>query len=283
MNAVENRFKVATVVAAILFFFALLWGTFQARKNGSLERDLNDEKLKYEAALSEKLQLQKELESRSEQMTALVKKSQSLESALADAEKKKVSPELIARLQRENAAAKKRYAELEAEKKNLEQHLQDVEGSLARTILENQDLNGSLTSLQQANQNLKDELSKAHLAYYDKALIEPVRGKKDKLVAKASRTRKLRATVLVPASLTNVQFKILDPQGNLLSDPGNGMLAVRTLSQGDAITSTSNNGAVSYKELEMIFLPKKKLKPGVYQIEVTSDNLLVGSMKQRLR
>lgn len=283
MNSPQSRLKAITVTSILLLLGAIGWGTFEVRKYSALETDFNEEKLKYELLYSEKLTLEKELGANNEQIAELLKRRQELEDALAKAREKVPDNDAIVRLRNENKLAQKRYSELESSKQRLEQQLADLNSSLALAQSQNKELNENLASLQQSNKNLNEELSRAQLAYYDRVMVESLRGKNDKLVAKASRTRKIRANVWVPANLRDVQFKVIDPQGNVLSKPEGGTLAVRVVNKGEAVTSAGKSLVGGYQEIEMIFLPKKKLQPGTYQIEVTSENLLVGSLKQRLR
>jgi DNA repair exonuclease SbcCD ATPase subunit len=283
MNSPEGRLKAITVTSILLLLGAVGWGTFEARKYSALEADFNEEKLKHELLYSEKLTLEKELGSNNQQIAALLKKRQELEEALAKARERDPNSDVLARLRNENSLAQKKYRELESAKQRLEQQLAELNNTLVQAQSENKELNATLASLQQTNKNLNEELSRAQLAYYDRVMVESLRGKNDKLVAKASRTRKIRANVWVPANLRDVQFKVIDPHGDVLSKPEGGTLAVRVVNKGEAVTSAGKSLLGGYQEIEMIFLPKKKLQPGIYQIEVTSENLVVGSLKQRLR
>ncbi len=282
----NNKSRTVAIVAIALFLLALSWAIFQVRTNDALKKEVDNEKLAYENVFSEKLSKEKEIMKIKGQLAALEESNGKLTTSLHDQSLQLAGKDNeINRLHKDNSVNKKRYAELDALKKKLEKELIDLNNTIQQLQVNNADLNSSIASLQQKNQLLSDELKKAHTAYYDKPLIEASRGKNDKLMAKASRTKKLKATVMVPASLANVQFKITDPKGKLISGSEDGTLATRIVNKNanaSASLSTASAGEI-YNEVEMVFLPKKKLTAGVYHIEVTSENLAVGNLQIRLR
>lgn len=286
MATSDNKSKIAAVVATILFLLALGWGIFQLRVNDSLQKEVNAEKLISESILSEKLSVEKEINKIKGQMASIEAKNNELNSSLATLSGKLSDKEKEAeRIRRESNANKKKYSELDLQKKKLEEELASLNNTIQQLQASNTDLTNSVAALQKQNQNLSEELEKAHLAYYDKPMIEAVRGKKDKLVAKAARTKKLRATVMVPGNLKEVEFKIINPDGQVISNTEDGTLATRVVNNNINLVSASGKTTPSntFKQMEMVFVPKKKLKAGVYQIEVVSENLAVGNLQIKLR
>lgn len=268
-----------------MLLIALGWGLYESKTIRSGEANLKEEKLKSELVLSEKLQLEKELKNTNDRLAALQRTYNESEGSLAEALKNSAFKDAgLASRQKENASSKRKYNELEALKKSLEQQLASLNNSVQQLQSENQNLNNSIASLQLTNQNLKEELSKAHLTYYDKPLVEPLRGKKDKLVAKASRTKKLRVNVMVPSEHKEIKFKIVNPQGNVLSSPDDGTLAVRIVDSNlNIVSSAEKTVQPGFKQMELVYLPKKMLQPGIYQIEVMSEHLALGTVQVRLR
>lgn len=286
MEQSNGSWKIATVVAVLLMLGAIGWGAWNSRLNSDLKSERDQEKLKVESLLSEKLLVEKNLKSVDAQMKDALRKNEALERQVAEARNQgNLKDQSMKQLQRQIAANKKSYAELAARNKDMENQL----ASLSQRIAQLQD--EQLASAKEAetlrNQvdNLKKELALAHNAYYDKVLVETTRGKKDKLVVRASRTKKMKATIVIPAGLKDVQFQLFDPNGKLISSsPEDGLLAVKITEDSNATASRS--GATSgqaFKQAEMTFIPKKKLAKGTYKVEVLSESLPVGSFQMKLR
>jgi len=278
--------KIALGVAVVLLLGAIAWGGWNVRENRGLEKSLDQEKLRVEALLSEKLLVEKDLAANEEKIGELFRKNEMLARQLEEAgNANKLKDGSIQQLQSQVGSNKKKYADLLASNTQLENRLT----LLGQQIKQMQDdkLAASIEqeSLRSQVDNLKRELAMAHSAYYDRALVETTRGKNDKLVVKASRAKKLKATIMIPGNLKEVQFQIFDPSGNLISaSADNGTLAVQ-ITDGDHTVASATNSSTgqTYKQAEMTFLPKKKLVKGIYRIEVLSENLTVGSLQMRLR
>lgn len=273
-------------VAVVLFLGSLTWGVWQLREINSLENSLNKERLSSESRLSERLAVEKELSESKTHMAGLEARINNLNVSLEDAQRRSAEKDaLVAKSQREVTAGRKKYAELEASKKDAEDQLVNLQATLNQLKANKEELASRIASLEAEADNLKRDLSRAHLAYFDKPLIEPLRAKNDKLMVKASRTQRLKATVMIPNALKDLRFKITDPNGQIISDSADkGTLAVRVSeSDQNAITSAGTTAVQGFNVVEMTFLPRKKLSAGTYHIEILSENLAVGSLQLRLR
>lgn len=286
MEQSNKSSKIAAGVAVVLFLGAITWGGWNARINSSLSSHVDQEKLRNEQLLSEKLLVEKNLATLGGQLEDLEGKNENLLRQIEEAKNLAALKDgSIQQLQRQLASNKKTYSDLAAINREMENRLTSLNQQLAQLQSERLAANQETESLRTQIDNLKRELAMAHSAYYDRVLVESTRGKKDKLVAKASRTKKLKATVMIPSGLKDVQFQVFDPSGKLISSaPENGTLAVRINESENSVASSSNSGSVqTYKQAEMIFLPRKKLPSGLYRIEVLSENLSVGTVQVKLR
>jgi hypothetical protein len=286
MESSRSKTKLAAVVSFALFLGAFTWGAFQYRMNSSLGTQLDKEKLESESRLSEKLFVEKDLEKARVQLALLDKKNRELDKSIQSLSKENDAKDgNVARLQRELANSKKRTAAVEALRTDLEKQLASLNDALQLLRNEKEDLSVALAASESRTEMLRNELSMAHQAYYDRPLVEPLRGKNDKLIVKASRTQRLRTTLMLPDGLKDVQFKITNPNGEVISNsPLDGTVAVRVIENGmGAMASTNSTVTQGYKQVEMIFIAKKKLAAGVYTIEVQSEGLSVGSLQLRLR
>lgn len=280
-----NRFKIAGGAAIVLLIGAITWGGWNARSKNNLETDLDQEKLRSEQLLSEKLLVERDLQTARSKMIDLRDKNETLARQIDEARNAgSLKDGSIQQLQRQLAANRKSYNELVASNREMENKLAALDQQKSRLEGEQLAAMREAEALRGQIDNLKRELAMAHNAYYDKALVESTRGKNNKLVVKAGRTKKLKATIMIPSALKDVQFRVFDPSGTLISNkPENGVVAVR-ITDGDNALASSNNGAVeTYKQAEMTYLPKRKLAPGTYRIEVLSESLSVGSLQVRLR
>jgi hypothetical protein len=287
MDQSNNKsFKVGAGVAVILMIAAITWGGWSARINKNLEAERDQEKLRSEQLLSEKLLIERNLATAETHMDELVGKNEGLIRKIEEAKNlSDLKDGHVSQLQKQLAANRKAYNALSMASKEMENKIALLDQQLSQQETERLAANHETESLLSQIENLKRELAATHNAYYDNVLVESSRGNKDKLVVKANRTRKLRATVIIPSSLKEIQFQIFDPSGmKISSSPQSGVLAVSVTENDNAIASSESNGSLqTFKKAEMIFLPKRKLKPGVYRIEVLSENLSVGSLQVRLR
>lgn len=286
MEQSKGSWKIATAVAILLMLGAIGWGAWNSRLNSDLKVERDQEKLKVESFLSEKLLVEKNLKALDGQMKDALNKNADLEKQVAEAHNQSnLKDESIKQLQRQIAANKKSYTDLAARNKEMEGQLVSLNQQIAQLQDERLAAAKETESLRNQIDNLKKELSLAHNAYYDKVQVEASRGKKDKLVVKASRTKKLKATVVIPGGLKDVQFQLFDPNGKLISSsPEDGLLAVKTNEDTNATASQSTKSSgQTFKQAEMTFLPKRKLAKGTYKVEVLSENLSVGTFQLRLR
>jgi hypothetical protein len=282
----NKSIKIATGVAIVLMLGAIAWGGWNARLNSGLRDGRDQEKLRTEELLSEKLLVEKNLASTEAHLEDLAGKNEILLRQIEEGKNLNTLKDgSIAQLQRQLASNKKTYSEVAAMNHQMETRLAGLDQQIAELQTERTTANQEADVLRGQVENLRKELALAHNAYYDKVLVESTRGKKDKLVVKAGRTRKLKVSVMIPSGLKEVQFQVFDPAGTLISSsPENGVLAVNIRENDNTVASSSTNTSTqTYKQAEMTFLPKKRLSAGTYRIEVLSEKLSVGSLQVRLR
>jgi predicted nucleic acid-binding Zn-ribbon protein len=283
-----NSSKAIAVVTTALFVGSLFWLMNAKRVNNSLEAGLQEQKLKSEAMLSEKLLLEKDLQKFKDQLFKLKDENKGL-----DALVKKTSARLSSqeaeynRMKRENVSLgqiKKQRQELQAIKNQLEMELTAMRTSYAELEAKNRELNGAVVSLQERNRILSEDLNRAMFAAIDQSQIQAVRGKSERLTVSAKRTKKLIANFEVPANLKSLGFRIRDSKGNTLTSR-EGNIAFTSIPSEKSLTASSEAGAEVDKlqKVEMVYIPKEKLKTGIYTVEILNENLYVGSLKVKLK
>ncbi len=285
---IQNPKTIAAIVTGLLIIsLAALIFTYESGK--SLEAGLNSEKLKSEKILAEKLSLDKEILKLKQSISSLQGKNADLDKMLSTTSSKlSIKEGEVKKMQKENATLKEykqQVAEIQKIKGDLERQIAALTSSLNSSNMDKEMLNKTVADLQQKNKSLLDEMKQLQLASLDDIRVEAL--SKNKLTVSAKKTKKLDVNFLIPAnnSSDKMQFRITDPNGRLLT-PMDG--AISLVETDEAPIFTADNTAMTYlkqtKQVKMEYKPKKKLRPGVYRIEVlNSDNVYMGSLQVRLK
>lgn len=284
----QNPKTIAAIVTGLLIIsLAALVFTYELSQN--LEAGLNSEKLKSEKILSEKLSLDKEIAKLKQSIFSLQGKNTDLDKMLsATSSKLAIKESEVKKMQKENASLKeykKQVAAIQKIQGDLERQIAALTNSLNLSNTEKESLNRTIADLQQKNKFLSDEMKQMQIASLDEVRVEAF--KKNKLTVSAKKTKKLDVNFLVPASnaTDKMQFKITDPSGHLLTPMDGAITLVET---DDAPIFTADNSQMLYlkqtKQVKMEYKPKKRMKPGVYKIEIlNSENVYMGSLQVRLK
>lgn len=287
-NAIQNPKIIAGTVTFLLALTLVALINFY-QDNNALEAGINSEKLKSEKMLSEKLSLDKEIVKLKQSISSLQGKNADLDKMLSSASSKIAMKESeLKKMQKENASLKQykqQLADIQKIKSDLETQISSLTNSLNASNKEKESLNRLVADLQLKNKDLMNELNQMQIASLDDIRIEAF--KKNKLTVSAKKTKKLDVNFLIPASNSseNLQFKITDPNGKLLTTADGTIAFVET---DDASLLTADLSNTLYlkqtKQVKMQYTPKSKLKPGVYRIEIlNSDSKYMGSLQVRLR
>jgi predicted nucleic acid-binding Zn-ribbon protein len=280
--------KAIAAATTVLLVASLFWLMNTKSVNSSLEAGLQKEKLKSESLLSEKLLLERDLQKVRDQLLSLRGKNFELDNRVRNTSARLEALEpAYNRIMKENASLvqiKKQRQDLITLQSQLENELQSLKNSCAALEAKNSALNTTVASLEERNKMLTNDLNKALFVSVDHAQIQAVKEKTEKLTIRAKRTKKLIANFEIPANLKNLSFRILDTQGNALAH-NDGTIA-STLTPSDKSYTASLDPEVQGNKLqnvEMIYVPKGKLKTGVYTVEILNENLYVGSLKVKLK
>ena len=287
-NAIQNPKIIAGTVTFLLALTLVALINFY-QDNNALEAGINSEKLKSEKMLSEKLSLDKEIVKLKQSISSLQGKNADLDKMLSSASSKIAMKESeLKKMQKENASLKQykqQLADIQKIKSDLETQISSLTNSLNASNKEKESLNRLVADLQLKNKDLMNELNQMQIASLDDIRIEAF--KKNKLTVSAKKTKKLDVNFLIPASNSseNLQFKITDPNGKLLT-PADGTIAFVETDDASLLTADLSNTLYlkQTKQVKMQYTPKSKLKPGVYKIEIlNSDSKYMGSLQVRLR
>jgi chromosome segregation ATPase len=278
-----------TIAAAttVLFVASASWLMTTRHVNSSLEAGLQEQKLKSETLLSEKLLLEKDIEKMKDQLFALKGKNLELDNlAQSAAAKLRDQESEYNRMKKQNASLwqiRKQRAELEVLRNALENELLVLKASYADLEARNEELNTEVATLQGRNQRLSEDLQRTAFAAIDQTQVQAVRGKAEKVTAKGRRTRKLITSFEVSADRKDLSFRITDLKGRVLNQ-NDGAIAFTSLPSDKNMTASSASGVQGSKlqEVKMEYTPKRKLSAGLYTVEILNEGLYVGSLKVKL-
>jgi chromosome segregation ATPase len=288
MEKILKSSKAIAVVTTTLLVGSMFWLMNTKSVNNSLEAGLQKEKLKSESLLSEKLLLEKEIQKIKDQLFTLKDQNKTYDELVKSTSAKLKSQEAeYNRMKKESlslAQIKKKRQNLTALKNQLENEVQSLKTSYSELQSKNQELNATIASLSERNKILTDDLNKATFAAIDQSQIQAVKGKAEKLTVRAKRTKKLIANFEVPVNLKNLSFRITDAKGNVLTS-NDGTITSAIMPSENSYTASTNTETLGSKlqKVEMVYLPKEKLKTGVYTVEILNENLYVGSLKVKLK
>lgn len=289
MKSLKTPQTIAATVTFLLFL-SLTGSYILNQNNNQLQQGLNDEKLKSERILAEKLSLDKEIAKAKSAIAELKGKNASLDKTLAVASAKLDAKEqTLRKMQKENASLKQyqqQFADLQKIREDLDKQVAMLNGSMQSLRKDNDALNRTVADLTLKNKTLNDQLSQAQMASLDDVGVEALR--KNKLTVSARRTKKLQMNFVVPADKAgeNLQFRIADPNGKPLTtaDGTTTYYFVDEAPMYTASLSSDNLYLSPSKQVKLEYIPKKRLKAGTYKIEIlNADNKYLGSLQVKLR
>jgi len=278
----DKRQKVVTYVGASVIALLLIGIFFTVGSNKKNKRNLNTEKIASEKLLSEKLTSEKELAKLQADFSTLKQKSDANQILLAETNINSLTGE-----NRSLRSNRKELEDLKRLKSDLEKESSQLKSDYDKLMVKNKDLQNSLSSLETEKKNLALKLENEQKINTDNFLVTATRGKKtEKIVIKASRTKKLNMTFEVPQSLTEaISFKIVTPSGTTINPDD------KTLSWTFPLDSRSFTASLSTvtgefeqsRQVVLNYAPKGKLVKGEYKIQILCENNNIGNCRIMLK
>ncbi len=276
------------LTGSLVFLFLSLGGFgyfFVSSKK--LTNNLNNEKLRSELILSEKVSLDKEILNLKNQLSALKGTNSELDQIIAQTSQRLSEKEAeLSKIKRENGnikSLKKQLDEIGKLKKDLDTQIAALNESVKKLNSEKDDLSKTIAALKAENQELAENNRIMSSLKADNYLVQSTRGK-NKLTVKARRTNKISVSLKVPANMVeNLNFNIIKPNGVKVKGSDKG-LAIKTIDDDDQLLVSLYNDEIKVsKSIEFSYTPKEKLKPGVYKIEMYNGEKYIGSCNVKLR
>jgi vacuolar-type H+-ATPase subunit I/STV1 len=282
MNERTINYVGAAIIALLLF--TTIFGFVSNSKN---KRNLNAEKLRTESLLSEKLQVQKELDKLKTDFSELKNLSDVNEKLLAETNQKISDNERRIRvLSGENKNLlknKKELEDLQIVKANLDKEYADLKLDHEKLLAKNNDLQNSMKALETQKNDLIEKLQMNETYTADNFHAFGTRGKADRLVFRA---KKLNVNFEVPQSLTEaISFKILTPSGSVITSEDKALTWIISMDERNLTASLSpfTGEFEPSRQVSLNYASKKKLPSGEYKIQLLCADKNIGNCRVRLK
>jgi hypothetical protein len=287
---INKRSRITAGAAILLLAGAVIYIAIQAGSFSRLENSLDSERLQGESVLSEKLELEKDLQKLQAELKSLTGKNALIEHQLTNTvEQLQTARAALKISQRQDASIsqlRSQNADLIRLRNEIEEQLNFHRKSLAANQATEQDLEQQIAQLKQQNKELSESLNMMTMNSMTAVLTEAVR-KSGKLTVKARRTNKLVVNIDVPTAVASLNFRIVDPSGKELTSADGtltvGNMGIRQKDQSPYASAGSILPSLIYNSVEMVFIPKENLRSGIYTIAVRDDFRTIGSLQVKLR
>ncbi len=286
----KHRNITTTIALGVLILTlvgSLFYNVVTTRLKTTAEEKLNDERLRSETFLSEKLAFEKENVRLEGDMNALIDsiflldiRSKQIEARLADALSSNVNNkknsqkigQLEAQLQSSNAV-----------RQELEKRLSGIGLELATSLSSRITLEDSIARLHKRLEELSLRYEALQHRAMDNVLVMPMK-KNGKLTLKSKQVKKLILNAEIPDVISDLKIEIVAPDGSIIM-PSTDELTIASnnvVQAGNAFYTAPVKGLVQ-ATAEITYTPKKRLKAGLYRIIVTNSGSIVGSLQVKLR
>lgn len=287
----DRKPKVAIYVGVALIFILGIAFIITEVSNSKSKQSLNEQKIISEKLLSEKLMTDKSLMKLKLDYSTLKEKSDANSKLLAETNKRITQYEnRLSSLSSENKnvrSIKKELTELQKVKVDLDNESTKLKSDYEKLLDQNSNLQNSLSSLEVQNKDLVLQLDKLQRYSTDNFLVTATRGKNDKIVARAARTKKLSVNILVPQILTEaISFKIITPSGAAIN-PDDKTLTWSVSNETSNYTASLSGGLtgefVESKQVLLTYVPNTKLVAGEYKVQIYCNGNIIGNCRVKLR
>ncbi len=282
--------RTLTTVGAVIIALLLISTVVALVSNAKKKRNLEAEKLRTEALVSEKQAVDQELATLKTDLAAVNDKADAgaklLEAAEAELSEKNRRISYLVRTNSSLTKDKEAFEELKKVKADLDKEFSELKSNYENLTAERNNLENSVMSLESQKSDLVNKLQTLETYDSDNFEVYGSRGKKDKLTFWSCRTKKLNVNFEVPQSLTEaVSFKITTPSGTVITPDDKAM--AWTIS-GDTPNFTASLSPVSgmfeqSREVSLTYTAKEKLTSGEYKIQIFSQERNIGNCRVRLK
>jgi len=294
MNTNETkRLNVTKVYAGgiTILLFSAIAGLFVYQDSlTKLTDSVDSERIKNEQMLSQKLILEKEIESMSEEISRISGKNFNLDSrlknALASIEERDFR---IKSMIGENTKSKNslnELATLRLVKADLQQEIARLTSSFEIATSENSSLRIKIRDLEEENQGLKADIVSLHQVTVNNSMVEATKSKPTRLTVKANKTKRVRVGFDLPEDMVgDLYFQMLTPSGRTVTS-NHSKISLVEGNLGEELTASLNgyaSASSNKKHVQMVYEPSEKLESGIYRIDVYSGGNYLGTTRIHLK
>lgn len=289
MKTVIKKEKIVAAVATVLFFVSIIGTTYFYDKSRNLNKGIQEEQLKNELALSEKLSLAKEIEQLQTELNKMKGKNSNLDNEIAHLNIKLSEKENeLKNIVWEKGQVKKlnkQLTEIRNAKNDITKEMNTLYDKISMLETENSDLNQLVSTLKVQNKDLAEHVQLLSAIKSDNFCVETQK-RNDKLTIFARRTKKINLSFDLPQEVVaNIKFKVTKPDGTIVTDEKDGLsyLIVENEPVLTASLDKKPNELNVSKRIQMTYQPKDKLKTGTYKVELYNNETYIGSYQVKLR
>lgn len=270
-------------VAIILLLALAIIGFVSNSKN---KKNLQAERAQTETLTNQNQQVHRELDSLRGELGSLTTRNDSTAKRLAESEERTTQGgRRIASLTRENKSLNQSKADLEELQRSnatLDSNYNNLRLEQEKLLAQNRDLQNSLAANETQRNDITARLEKTILYNSDNFLVTATRGKKDKIVACASRAKRLNLSFSVPQDLRDsITYKIESPSGITINQ-GTSFIPAEKEYYTAGITGIMH-AIQNPRQVNLIWNAPEKLKKGEYRIQFTSNGNTIGNCRLMLK
>lgn len=282
----NNTPRVVAAVAIVLLVAGGIYLTAQMGIRSRMESHLDEERLKSESLLSEKLSLEKVIHNLKTDMETIVQQNDALNNTLKSTTQTLQTLEYQLKESRKPDAARvkleKQRAELMAARQSLEAGIARYETILKELQDKNTELMLNITLVEGQNKILAEEVSALRRKSMD-AIQAQAAKKNNKLTVKSSRTRKLMVEMDLYTDIANPAINIINAEGKeveVLADEI--VVTVVKPEERELASLRPSSPRQPFKRVRFIYIPHRKLTPGIYKVIVRDDTTSIGTIQVEL-
>lgn len=286
-----NKYKIVAVALTLALISTLGGLVYYQHKNVALKDGLTESRLLNEKTLSEKLAAEKNVFQLKKDLGLLENLKKTIETQLAEKTKELSSKEkLLATYKNDSKKlkeAKKEIEVLQAVKAEMQKDVESLNSTLNSINKELNKLRDENLALVNQNKMLNDNVNTLCQSIINNSMTEALK-KNGNLTVNARRTKSIKLGFDLPEDLSKgLTCKIIDPEGQIISSVDeNSDVSIAIEDMEEELTAALGivgNKPGNTKHAVITWQATKKLKPGVYQLEVFNGNKNLGKTGFRLK
>ena len=293
MNTGTRKERTVAGITAFILLVSVVSSVYFMGTNSTIKVRLNEERLKNELLLSEKLSLNKELYQTVDRIRVINDNRIESEELLAQANLKLTEKEReLERIKMENAKVK----DLREQLADVREVQDDFMHQITMLEMQNETLENENFEQQESMtlwQLERDDYIKQIKAATANSMIRADNHQvdafkyttKEKSTVKAKRTKKLVFIIDVPQNIaSDISFNLTTPNGKVITNKSKN-LSWKVVNNDESLLASINhfdNEVIALNEVKLTYTPIIKMKPGVYKIGILHKGKNIGNCRVRL-